>query len=47
MSNKPRDYKREVDSILDGLADYIEQAPGDDLLEHARAEGEDPSLTDE
>jgi len=47
MSNKPREDKRELDSILAGLADYIEQGPGDDLLEDARAEGEDPSQTAE
>ena len=46
MSNKPQNYKKELDAILDGLADYVEQAPGDHLLEDAIAAGEDPNQTD-
>jgi hypothetical protein len=31
--------------ILDGLAEYIRSAPGDELLEDARSEGSDPAQT--
>jgi hypothetical protein len=46
MSNKPREYQNELDALFDALADYIEHAPGVDLLEDARATGEDPNETD-
>lgn len=45
MSNKPRNYQKELEAILDGIADYIETAPGAHLLEDSRADGEDPSRT--
>jgi hypothetical protein len=46
MSNKPRDYQNELDALFEGVADYIEHAPGVELLEDARAAGEDPNETD-
>ncbi len=45
MSNKPRDFKKELHGILDGLADHLESAPGQELVEDVRASGEDPSET--
>lgn len=40
MANKPRDERAE--KILDGLAEYIENAPAEALLEDAREAGRDP-----
>lgn len=45
MSSKARDSRRRWNAVLDGLADYIETAPANDLLEDARAAGKDPAQT--
>jgi hypothetical protein len=45
MSNKARDSRRKWNAILEELADYIETAPANDLLEDARAAGKDPAQT--
>jgi hypothetical protein len=43
MANKPRNQTERFDRILDGLEEYNENAPGDELLDDARREGGDPS----
>jgi len=45
MDDKIRNYQKELEAILDGLADYIETVPGEHLLEDARAGGEDLKQT--
>ncbi len=42
MSDNRRDYRRELEGILDGLAESIESATPEELLEDARLGGEDP-----
>jgi hypothetical protein len=41
MADKPRREADELDAILDGLAEYVENAPADALLEDARQDGRD------
>ena len=43
MADKPGSQAERADRILDALADYIESATGDELLEDARHEGRDPT----
>src|SRR3954471_8825244 len=43
MGNKSRSDTERLARILDNLAEYIETAPGDELLEAARNEGRDPA----
>lgn len=45
MSDKTKSGAERVGRILDGLAEYIRNAPGDELLEDARSEGRDPAQT--
>jgi len=45
MVNKPRSESERLGRILDRLAEYIENAPGEQLLEDARLEGRDPAQT--
>lgn len=45
MSNKAQHFKQKWNAILDGLADHIEIAPAENLLEDARAAGKDPAET--
>ncbi len=45
MSNKAQASKRKWNAILDGLADYVETAPAENLLEDARSAGKDPAET--
>jgi hypothetical protein len=42
MADKPRREDDELDAILDGLAEYVENAPADTLLEDARQDSRDP-----
>lgn len=45
MSDKPKSDSNRLGRILDRLAEYVQNAPGDDLLEEARREGRDPAQT--
>jgi hypothetical protein len=45
MSDKAKSGAERLDRILDGLGEYIRNAPGDELLEDARSEGRDPAKT--
>jgi hypothetical protein len=45
MSDKTSSGAERLGRILDGLAEYIQNAPGDELLEDARSEGRDPAQT--
>jgi hypothetical protein len=45
MSDKTKNGAERLGGILDGLAEYIQNAPGDELLEDARNEGRDPAQT--
>jgi hypothetical protein len=45
MSDKANSGAERLGRILDGLAEYIQNAPGDELLEDARGEGRDPAQT--
>jgi hypothetical protein len=45
MVNKPRSESERLGRILDRLAEYIEDAPGEQLLEDAHLEGRDPAQT--
>ena len=45
MSDKAKSGGERLDRILDGLGEYIRNAPGDELLEDARSEGRDPAKT--
>ena len=42
MSSKPRDYRRELEGILDGLAESIEAATPEEIVADAQAAGENP-----
>src|SRR4051812_25301605 len=42
MEDNPKSNTDRSERILDSLADYIESAPGEELLEDARKEGRDP-----
>jgi ATP-dependent helicase HepA len=42
MEDNPHTKTDRSEKILDALADYIESAPGEELLEDARREGRDP-----
>ncbi len=41
MADKPNNKAEQLDSILDGLAEYIEDAPSEEILEDAHQEGRD------
>lgn len=43
MGSKSRSDTERLARILDNLAEYMETAPGDELLEAAREEGRDPA----
>jgi hypothetical protein len=43
MGSKSRSHTERLARILDNLAEHIETAPGDELLEAARDEGRDPT----
>lgn len=45
MSDKAKSGAERLGRILDGLGEYIRNAPGDELLEDARSEGRDPAQT--
>jgi hypothetical protein len=45
MSDKAKTGAERLGRILDGLGEYIRNAPGDELLEDARSEGRDPART--
>ena len=45
MSDKTKSGAERLGRILDGLGEYIRNAPGDELLEDARSEGRDPAQT--
>lgn len=45
MSDKAKRSSEEFGRILDGLAEYTQNAPGSELLEDARQEGRDPAQT--
>ena len=42
MSDKQRDYRKELEGILDGLAETIEAASPEEILAEAEAAGENP-----
>lgn len=42
MSDKQRDYRKELEGILDGLAESIEAATPEETLADAQAAGENP-----
>ena len=44
MSAKQRDYRKELEGILDGLAESIEAATHEEILEDAQAAGENPEV---
>lgn len=44
MSDKQRDYRKELEGILDGLAESIEAATPEEILEDAQAAGENPHI---
>lgn len=45
MSDKTKSDSNRLGRILDRLAEYVQNAPGDELLEDARREGRDPAQT--
>jgi hypothetical protein len=45
MAGKARNHTERLRRILDNLGEHIRNAPGDELLEIARAEGRDPAET--
>lgn len=45
MSNERRDYRSELQGIMDSLAEYVEHAPEEELLEDATVEGESTNET--
>lgn len=45
MSDKAKSDSNRLDRILDRLAEYVQNAPGDELLEDARREGRNPVQT--
>lgn len=45
MVNRPHSESERLGRILDRLAEYIENTPGEQLLEDARLEGRDPAQT--
>jgi hypothetical protein len=45
MSDKAKSDSHRLDRILDRLAEYVQSAPGEELLEDARREGHDPAKT--
>lgn len=45
MSNKAKRGSDKLGRILDRLAEYVQNAPGDELLEDARRDGRDPDQT--
>jgi hypothetical protein len=45
MTDKPSSGTERLGRILDRLAEYIQNAPADELLEDARSEGRDPAQT--
>lgn len=45
MSDRTKSGAERLGRILDGLAEYIQTASGDELLEDARTEGRDPAQT--
>jgi hypothetical protein len=45
MSDKAKSDSHRLGRILDRLAEYAQNAPGDELLEDARREGRDPAKT--
>jgi hypothetical protein len=45
MSDKAKSGAERLGRILDGLGEYIRDAPGDELLDDARSEGRDPAQT--
>jgi hypothetical protein len=45
MSNKEKSDSNRLGRILDRLAEYVQNAPGAELLEDARREGRDPAQT--
>jgi hypothetical protein len=45
MSDKSKSRSEEFGRILDGLAEYIQNAPGNELLEDARQDGRAPAQT--
>jgi hypothetical protein len=45
MSDKARSGSNRLGRILDELAEYVQNAPGEELLEDARREGRDPAQT--
>lgn len=45
MTDKAKSGAERLGRILDGLGEYIRNAPGDELLEEARSEGRDPAQT--
>jgi hypothetical protein len=45
MANKTKSGSERLGRILDRLAEYIQNASGDELLEDARLEGRDPAGT--
>jgi DNA-binding ferritin-like protein (Dps family) len=42
MPNKPRNYKREFEAVMDALAQSIENASDEEILQDAIAAGENP-----
>jgi len=45
MSDKAKSDSNRLGRILDSLAEYVQNAPGEELLEDARREGRDPAKT--
>src|SRR4051794_18007009 len=45
MADKPQNDAERIARILDNLGDYLGNAPGQELLEDARAEGRNPQET--
>jgi hypothetical protein len=43
MTDTPKDRRRAFHGILDGICEYLEHAPEEELLEDARAAGEGPA----
>src|SRR6267378_891704 len=44
MANERRDYRKELEGILDGLAELMETATPEEILEDAHAAGENPKV---
>ena len=45
MSKKPESYEEELVAIMNALAESVAEASDEEILEEARAQGEDPIKT--